>query len=105
MSGFYRFPAIKGLEKLTAESQAMKIIEESDEAKSAQSFWCYGNGSGDDDADRTAYGMELMDVIHAAETAFRIEFTDEEVDDLRLKVIEKNQRRGYYGEVDVRDIG
>lgn len=100
MSGFYRFPAMKGLEKLTAESQTVKILEEADEAKSAQSFWCYGNGSGDDDADRRAYGMELMDVIHAAETALRMEFDDDDVYRLRKRVIEKNAGRFYYREDD-----
>ena len=80
----------------TNEGQAVKILEEADEAKSAQAFWCYGNGSGDEDADRTAYGMELMDVIHAAETALRMEFSDAEVVGLQLKVIEKNRKRGYY---------
>ena len=45
---------------------------------------------------RTAYGMELMDVIHAAETALRMELTDAEVDGLSEAVEEKNRRRGYY---------
>lgn len=49
------------------------------------------------DSDRTAYGMELMDAIHAAETALRMEFSDAEVVGLQLKVIEKNRKRGYYG--------
>lgn len=96
MSGFYRFPAMAKLGEWTNEGQAVKILEEADEAKSAQAFWCYGNGSGDEDADRTAYGMELMDVIHAAETALRMEFSDAEVVGLQLKVIEKNRKRGYY---------
>lgn len=101
MSGFYRFPAMAKLGEWTNEGQAVKILEEADEAKSAQAFWCYGNGSGDEDADRTAYGMELMDVIHAAETALRIEFSDEEVESLKDAVIVKNYNRRYYRE-DVR---
>ena len=40
--------------------------------------------------------MELMDVIHAAETALRMEFDDAEVDGLREAVEEKNRERGYY---------
>lgn len=97
MSGFYRFPAMANIGDLTTDGQAAKILEEADEAKSAQAFWCYGNGSGDEDADRIAYGMELMDVIHAAETALRMEFSDAEAVRLQLKVIEKNRKRGYYG--------
>ena len=42
--------------------------------------------------------MELMDVIHAAETALRMEFSYEEVEALRDRVEEKNRKRGYYGE-------
>lgn len=96
MSGFYRFPAMANIGDLTTEGQAVKILEEADEAKSAQAFWFYGNGSGDEDADRIAYGMELMDVIHAAETALRMEFDDSEVDGLRDAVEDKNRKRGYY---------
>lgn len=96
MSGFYRFPSMANIGDLTTEGQAAKIFEEAYEAKSAQAFWCYGNGSGDEDADRIAYGMELMDVIHAAETALRMGFSDEQVDSLRELVIEKNATRGYY---------
>ncbi len=96
MSGFYRFPSMANIGDLTTEGQAAKIFEEAYEAKSAQAFWCYGNGSGDEEADRTAYGMELMDVIHAAETALRMEFDDSEVDGLRDAVEDKNRKRGYY---------
>lgn len=40
--------------------------------------------------------MELMDVIHAAETALRMDFGEEEAEELRRKVIGKNENRGYY---------
>lgn len=49
---------------------------------------------------RDAYGMELMDVIHAAETALRMKFDDSEVDQLRAAVEAKNRERGYYGEAE-----
>ncbi len=39
-----------------------------------------------------------MDVIHAAETALRMEFSDAEVNGLRDAVKEKNRKRGYYDE-------
>ena len=45
-----------------------------------------------------AYGMELMDVIHAAGTALRMEFADHEVETLHGCVERKNRERGYYGE-------
>lgn len=47
--------------------------------------------------DRMDYGIELMDVIHSAETALRMEFTDQEIAQLQDSVIEKNRARGYYG--------
>lgn len=96
MSDFYRFPAMAKLDTFTNRQQAHYIQDESDEAYSALVFWTYGNGSHDHEADRMAYGMELMDVIHATETALRMEFSPEEVERLRDGVIEKNRRRGYY---------
>lgn len=94
---FYRFPAMAKLEEYTTEQQANYVLGEAEEAKSAQSYWCYGGGSGNKESDRMDYGMELMDVIHAAETALRMEFTDEEVCQLRDAVEAKNRERGYYG--------
>lgn len=110
MSGFYRFPDMARLGEWTNEQQAEKVWDEADEALNAlrDGLWDYNTGERRDemsDADRTAYGMELMDVIHAAETALRMEFSDEEVDALRMAVINKNQRRGYYGEADIRGMG
>ena len=42
------------------------------------------------------YIEELMDVIHACETALR-EFPVEVLDDVKREVIAKNNDRGYYG--------
>lgn len=40
---------------------------------------------------------ELMDVIHAAETALRLlPFDELELDRIKRGVVEKNDRRGYY---------
>ena len=98
MSEFYRFPAMARLGWFTNNEQAIHIIGEAEEAMSAQNYVDYGSGSGDREADRTAYGMELMDVIHAAETALRMEFDDDEVAELRDAVEAKNRKRGYYDE-------
>lgn len=102
MSGFYRFPAMARLKEWSDEAQAVKIREEADEAFNAlcDGLWDCDTGEprvemGEDD--RTSYGMELMDVIHAAETALRMEFNDAEVDGLCDAVEKKNRRRGYYG--------
>lgn len=102
MSGFYRFPAMAKLGEFTNEEQAEKVWDEATEAYNAlrDSLWDYDTGTRREEmsnSDRTAYGMELMDVIHAAETALRMEFSDAEVVGLQLKVIEKNRKRGYYG--------
>lgn len=98
MSEFYRFPAMARLGEFTNNSQVIHIESEASEAISAQNYMDYGSGSGDREADRTAYGMELMDVIHAAETALRMEFDDDEVAELRDAVEAKNRKRGYYDE-------
>lgn len=98
MSDFYRFPAMAKLGEWTNEQQADKVRGESLEACNA--LWDYDMGARfgkpDTTKRRTAYGMELMDVIHAAETALRMEFDDAEVDCLRDAVEDKNRKRGYY---------
>ena len=86
----------------TNEHQVTKVCCEACEAWDAlrDCLWDYDTGTRREEtseADRTAYGMELMDVIHAAETALRMEFSDAEVERLREAVEEKNRRRGYYG--------
>ncbi len=100
MSEFYRFPAMAKLREYSAEAQVVKIIDEALEMKIAQEFWRYGGDSRDHEEDRRVYGMELMDVIHATETALRMEFGDEEVDELRDAVEKKNRDRGYYSKFD-----
>ena len=98
MSDFYRFPAMANLGEWTNEQQADKVRGESLEACNA--LWDYDMGARfgkpDTTKRRTAYGMELMDVIHAVETALRMEFSDAEVGGLRDAVEDKNRKRGYY---------
>lgn len=106
MSGFYRFPAMAMMGDRTNEQQSSKLLEECAEAEKALFVYeavaldeietGHVDCISDSQVARTAYGMELMDVIHAAETALRMEFNDAEVDDLRDAVEEKNRRRGYY---------
>lgn len=100
MSGFYRFPAIAASDGFSRLDQFGKLIEEVSEVESARRTLSLADDFCDDCGEieryRTAYGMELMDVIHAAETALRMEFSDAEVDGLREAVEEKNRKRGYY---------
>ena len=88
MSDFYRFPAMAKLAEWENSEQIEKIDEELTEAKNAY----YGVDG------EIAYGVELMDVIHAAETALRMNFSEAEVEHLHQLAIEKNRKRGYYGE-------
>lgn len=102
MSGFYRFPAMALPDGSSRLDQLGKLIEEMDEVEKAQRVLTLADSFCDQDERdehercRKAYGMELMDVIHAAETALRMEFDDAEVDGLREAVEEKNRERGYY---------
>lgn len=93
MEEFYRFPEIvnpsnKNLCRTPFE-QAQKVIEEAmevfDEAKR-------GNDR------RHEMGVEAMDVIHAAETLLRRNFTEDEVLELRDECEYKNDKRGFYGD-------
>lgn len=86
MSEFYRFPAIKGLEEFDNSEQLEKIGSEVEESRDAY----FGAPNG------VAFGIELMDVIHAAETALRMNFTDEEVENMYQLTISKNRKKGYY---------
>ena len=89
----YRFPAFKVDDDMNLRSQIDKIKTELREAKSAEiRYRCNGK----EGIEKTALGMELLDIIHATETALRMEYTEEEVEDLRNKVIVKNQARNYY---------
>lgn len=91
---FYRFPEMKGIPKRTMHDQIQKIKEELQEVEDAYNSYA----DGDRTRSREVLGLELIDVIHATETALRIAFTDSEVDDLAEKVIKKNEDRGYYKE-------
>ena len=87
----YRFPAV--ITDNDLRDQIKKIHTELKEAKSAEiRYRC----SGKERIEKTSLGMELLDIIHAVETALRMEYTEEEVEELRAKVIEKNGNRGYY---------
>lgn len=88
----YRFPAYK-TDGIGLKDQIKKIHTELKEAKSAEIRYRCG---GREKIEKNALGMELLDIIHATETALRIEYTQEEVEELRAKVIEKNARRNYY---------
>lgn len=87
MTDFYRFPAMAKLKEWEAFDQIECIREEIDEAITAKQ-----------EHERQAYGIELLDVIHATETALRMEFSEQEVKELQRRVIEKNKMRGYYDE-------
>lgn len=105
-TSFYRFQAMAKLGEWTNIKQLGKVIEEVGEAHDAleamcnQFRWAFTTHDEAElkmaDRARNAYGMELMDVIHAAETALRIEFSDFEVGRLRDAVERKNRERGYY---------
>lgn len=100
MSGFYRFPAIAASDGFSRLDQFGKLIEEVSEVEAARNVLDLAYDFCDDRDEiemyRTAYGMELMDVIHAAETALRMEFSENEVDNLKIATIVKNIKRGYY---------
>lgn len=120
MSGFYRFPAVSRAVAIDRRSQCAKVKNEADKVEFAMEDLEdaeLGLPSVHDFDDlpasvravnigtrikmnRIFYGMELMDVIHAAETALRMEFSDDEVSHLRDMVERKNRARGHYGEND-----
>lgn len=108
MSGFYRFPAMADLKDFTIIQQvnyiAQEVREAIDAALKMQSSYDHASNTlvreyfDEAGNDRCEYGKELMDIIHAAETALRMGFSDEQVDRLCELVIEKNATRGYYGD-------
>ena len=81
----YRFPAMANIGQFDTLEQLKHIERELREAYEANYY-----------DERQAYGMELLDIIHATETALRMEFSQNEVEELRARVIEKNSSRGYY---------
>lgn len=88
MKGFeYNFPRTKfvpGTGELTRRGQADQITQEAAEVFSAS-----------EKDDEQEYIIELLDCIQACETALR-EFDDDVVGHCRLRVMGKNQQRGYY---------
>ena len=103
---FYRFPSMAKLDEFARTQQMIYISGETKEAESALfelmillKDYSKNQGKQADRIDkaRSDYGIELMDIIHAAETALRMEFSEEEVAQLRDAVEEKNRERGYYG--------
>ncbi len=98
---FYRFPAMAKLGERTLEQQMAKVREEVAEAEEACGLVARVSPytAPEDVLVRIiGFGMELMDVIHAAETALRMSFTPDEVKEFREAVIERNRKRGYYDE-------
>ena len=53
---------------------------------------------------RVNFGMEIMDVIHVAETLLRMHFSDQEIEEIQMKVLEKNYKRGYYEDEDYHNV-
>ena len=98
-NSFYRFPAMAKLDEWTNGEQMTAIIKERREADEAlEILEAVSPYTAPEDIAlrRREYGMELIDIIHATETALRMEFTDEEVAELRDAVEKKNRDRGYY---------
>lgn len=88
MTDFYRFPAMAKLNEWDNADQIIKIEEEVEEARKA--YFAVDN--------EIPYGVELMNIIHSAETALRMNFSEEEVAHLHKLAVEKNRKRGYYDE-------
>jgi hypothetical protein len=87
----FNFPPVKFIppEGLTRAGQADHIVEEAAEL--------YAEATSDEDVPPTRYIEELLDCIHACETALR-EFDREDIDRAAMAVIEKNKACGYYGD-------
>lgn len=81
----YRFPPMADIEEFKVHRQLDKIFEELNEANDAYKY-----------ETEQQFGIELLDIIQATETLLRMEFTEDEVEELRAKVVEKNAKRGYY---------
>ena len=82
----YKFPEITKPEQMAKQLQHVKAeVDEAIEAYvNEESYWMVA--------------MELMDVIHAAETALRLlNLNQYRMSGVKHSVIEKNDTRGYYG--------
>lgn len=78
----YNFPPIKGIENIPLSKQLQKIAEECQELVEAKT--------------ELEQLEELLDLLHAVETALRIFEQFANVDQMIELVIEKNKERGYY---------
>lgn len=91
MDSLYRFPEIAHPSDKnpcrTPFEQTQKVIEEAIEAFEEAKR-----------ANRDAMLVELLDTIHAVETALRRNYSPEEVEAGRMRVIEKNRAHGFYEE-------
>lgn len=82
----WQFPPIA--EPLGLRQQIISIAGEVKEALDAY----------DDGEPNERIAEELVDVLHRAETAIReLPFNELELDRIKRGVVEKNDRRGYYG--------
>lgn len=97
---FYRFPEVKNKSALVSGTSRARVGKISAELQEVRNALNSIGDSGNVEHDRWEYGMELMDVIHAAETALRFDFSDFEVEQMRKDVEAKNRARGYYDEED-----
>ena len=91
----YQFPPIAGWDKIPFKEQLGKIREEVQEVAD-----CYEEGY-----TLNSMETELMDVIHAAETALRImngcSAPDRFLTNVKTSLVEKNLKRDYYGKAPV----
>lgn len=82
----YRFPAMENVESF-GKLELLKRIE--------RELMCAYEANRD--RDRQYYGMLLLGMIHEAETALRREFSEDEVEELRRRIVERNAMSGCYG--------
>lgn len=87
----YMFPYCEKFKDVIDE-QVEKITEEVGEIEEALDAFRSNNNT----ETFENLGMEILDVIHACETLLRNIYDDTEVEELRDKVIAKNEERGYY---------
>lgn len=87
---FYHFPTMSTVKDFDLSEQFQKIEEELEEAKRA-----YYDNDGNEHA-----VLEMMDLLHAVETWFRIAgMSSDELKLYRNVIISKNRKRGYYDEL------
>ena len=92
VGNIYRFPRVTFTDTNGIYGQCLHVYSEAMEVLKAV----------ERSGDMSALAMELLDVIHSAETALRIleEKHGVNVQSLKKSVIGKNAARGYYGAVD-----